>query len=108
MEEVEVGLGKDNIQVILAEMTGVVVVVGQDQGQESVLTEIELNVFKCWEYNHFAKDCLNSQTEKELEEIQQMYNLDEEQTTLKVLATDMYENLIRTNSGDTIVDHLNW
>ena len=30
MEEVEVGLGKDNIQVILAEMTEIIVV-GQDQ-----------------------------------------------------------------------------
>ena len=36
-----------------------------------------------------------------------MYNLDEEQTVLKVLATDTYDNLIRTNAGDTIVDHLN-
>ena len=38
----------------------------------------------------------------------QMYNLNEEQTALKVLAMDMYDNLIRTNSADdTIVDHLN-
>ena len=37
------------------------------------------------EYNHFAKDCLNSQIEKEPEQIQQMYNLDKDQTTLKVL-----------------------
>ena len=35
-----------------------------------------------------------------------MYNLDEEQTVLKALATDRYDNLIRTNSEDTIVDHL--
>ena len=43
LEEVEVGLGKDNIQVILAEMTEVVVV-GQDWVQGPVLTETELNV----------------------------------------------------------------
>ena len=36
-----------------------------------------------------------------------MYNLDGEQTALQVLSTDMYENLIGTNSDDTIVDHLN-
>ena len=36
-----------------------------------------------------------------------MYNLDEDQTALKVLAADMYDNLIRTNSDDAIVDHLN-
>ena len=45
------------------------------------------------------------QTEKEPEQIQQMYNLDGEQTALKVLATDMYDNLIRTNSDDAIVDY---
>ena len=32
-----------------------------------------------------AKDCPNAQTEKEPEQIQQMYNLDEEQTALKGL-----------------------
>ena len=36
-----------------------------------------------------------------------MYNLDEEQTALKALASDMNDNLIRTNSDDAIVDHLN-
>ena len=37
-----------------------------------------------------------------------MYNLDDEQTALKVLATDMYGTLIRTTSADdNIVDHLN-
>ena len=42
LEEVEIGLGKDNIQVILAEMTEVVVV-GQDQVQDPVLIETESN-----------------------------------------------------------------
>ena len=37
LEEVEVGLGTDNIQVILEEMTEVVVV-GQDQTPELILT----------------------------------------------------------------------
>ena len=36
-----------------------------------------------------------------------MYNLDAGQTALKVLATDTYDNLIRTSSDDAIVDHLN-
>ena len=43
LEEVEVGLGRDNIQVILAEMTEVVVE-GQNQIQELVLIETELDV----------------------------------------------------------------
>ena len=36
-----------------------------------------------------------------------MYNLDEEKMALKALATDTYDNLIRINSDDAIVDHLN-
>ena len=42
LEEVELGPGKDNTQVILEEMIEVVAV-GQDQVQEPVLTETELD-----------------------------------------------------------------
>ena len=34
-----------------------------------------------------------------------MYNLDEDQTAIKVVAADMYGSLTRTNSDDAI-DHL--
>ena len=62
---------------------------------------------KCREYNHFAKDCLTLQVEKESEQIQQMYNMDEEQTTLKIVVTDTYDNLNKINSVEkTIGDHL--
>ena len=44
--------------------------------------------------------------ERESEQIQQMYNLDENQTALQVLATDSYDDLIRTNS-DKAIDYLN-
>ena len=66
-----------------------------------------IRCFTYRKFDHFPKDCLNSQTEKDPEQIQQMYNLDVDQTALKVLAADMYDNLIRTNSDDTIVHHLN-
>ena len=60
------------------------------------------------EYDHFAKDCPTSKVEKESEKIQQMYNMDEEQTALKLLATDTYDSLNRINSMDeTAMDHLN-
>ena len=67
-----------------------------------------IRCFKCREYGHFAKDCPNiSETEKEQsEQIQQMLNLEEDKTALKVLMTDIYANLIRENSEETI-DHLN-
>ena len=105
LEEVEVGLGIDNIQVILE---------GIDRssnsrsrsGSRASTNRDRIRCFKCREYDHFAKDCPNSQTEKEPEQIQQMYNLDKDQTAINILAADTYDSLIRTNSEDAI-DHLN-
>ena len=59
-------------------------------------TRDRIRHFKCRECDHFTKDCQNSETEREPEQIQQMYNLDRNQKALKVLAADTYDNLIRT------------
>ena len=52
-------------------------------------------MFKCREYDHFAKDCPNiSDTEKEQpEQIQQMLHFGRRQTSLKVLVADTYDNI---------------
>ena len=65
-----------------------------------------IECFKYKEYDHFAKDCPNiSDTEKEQsEQIQQMLNLEEDKTALKVLMADAYERCIRANSEEAI-DH---
>ena len=44
-----------------------------------------LDAINIWGYYHFAKAFPTSEVEKESEQIQQMYNMDEEQTTLKLL-----------------------
>ena len=81
-KEVGVGLETGHIQVISEEMAGVVVIVGQSHNQEQVRIETELCV-KCREYDHFVKDCPTmAREERETEQIQQMFNLDEEQTAL--------------------------
>ena len=54
MEEVELGLGEDNIQVILAEMTEVVVV-DQDQVQEPVLIGTEIDALILGNMINFLK-----------------------------------------------------
>ena len=61
-----------------------------------------IQCFKHREHDHF------SDTEKEKsEQIQQMLNLEEDKTSLKVLVADTYDDLIRTNSEEAI-DQLNW
>ena len=48
-----------------------------------------------WGYDHFAKDCLNSDAEKEQsDQMQKMLNLDKDKTALKVLAADAYNILL--------------
>ena len=55
------------------------------------------------------KDCPTTKEERQIEQIQQMFKLDEEQISLKTLATnDTYDNLSHTNSLDDIrSEHLN-
>ena len=52
--------------------------------------------FKCREYNHFVRDCPTRQTHREVEQIQQIFNMDEDQTILQspLLDTDQDEQTI--------------
>ena len=48
--------------------------------------------------------------ERETEQIQQSFNLDKEQTSLKALATDTYDSISKINSLEDIAiaqEHLN-
>ena len=63
---------------------------------------------KCREYDHFTKDCPTSREEKEVEQLQQMLNLEDEQTSLKSLETNKQENFSRANSEENLrLGHLN-
>ena len=57
-----------------------------------------ISCYKCRECDHFAKDCPTSKLVREIEQIQQMFNLDEEQTSLNALATNTYKSLNKINS----------
>ena len=61
-----------------------------------------IRCYKYREYDHFAKDYPISKEEREIEQIQQIFNLDKEQTSLKMLATDTYGSLNKINSLEII------
>ena len=41
-----------------------------------------ITCYKCREYDHFMRDCATSREEREMEQLQQMINLEENQTSL--------------------------
>ena len=52
-------------------------------GSRASTNRDRIRCYKCRECDCFTKDCLTSKLEKETEQVQQMYNMDEEQTSLK-------------------------
>ena len=82
-------------------------VVDQDQVKEWVLIETALDALSVGSMIILPKTVqIYKIQKKKSEQIQQMLNLEEDKTTLKVLVTDNYENLIQANSEET-TDHLN-
>ena len=61
-----------------------------------------IRCYKCREYDHFARDCPTFREERELEQLQQMLNLDGEQTSLKTLAADTHDSLNKINSEEDL------
>ena len=62
----------------------------------------------CREYDHFAKDCPITKEEWEIDQIQQIFKLEEDQTSLKSLVTDTYDSLNQVGSLEEIKsEHLN-
>ena len=77
-------------------------------GSEASTNRDRIRCYMCREYDHFTKDCQTTKVEKEADQIQQMFNLDEEQTWLKMLATNAYDSLNHIGSLEEIKsEHLN-
>ena len=49
--------------------------------------------YKCREYDHFTRDCPISREEREIEQLQQMLNLEENQTSL---LTNVHNNTVES------------
>ena len=67
-----------------------------------------IRCYKCREHDYFAKNCPTSRKERELEQLQQMLNLDGEQTSLKSLDTNTHDKLNKISSEEDLrLGHLN-
>ena len=47
-------------------------------GSRASTNRDRIRCYKCREYDHFARDCSNSREERDLEQLQQMLNMEEE------------------------------
>ena len=64
-----------------------------------------IRYYKCREYDHFMKDCPSFEEQRESEQLQQMLNLDKEQTSM---STNTHDSLNTINSLENLRQyHLN-
>ena len=77
---------KDKIEI--EEIIEVLVIADRGQVQEQPQIGTELDVTECKEYDHFARDCPMTQANREMEQIQQMLNLDEDHMTVQIPLMD--------------------
>ena len=57
-------------------------------GSRASSNKDRIRCFKCREYNHFAWECPTGQESRETEQIQQMFNMNNDQTILQTPLTD--------------------
>ena len=50
-----------------------------------------IRCFKCREYDHSVRDCPRTQADREVEQIHQMFSMDEDQTLLQIPLIDTDE-----------------
>ena len=61
-------------------------------GSRASTNRDRIRCFECREYDHFARECPTRQESRETEQIQQMFNMDEDQTILQTTLTDTEED----------------
>ena len=63
-----------------------------------------IRCFECREYDYFVRECPTRQEKREIEQIQQMFNLDDEQTPLQtsLMDTGDEEMIMPIESGDSL------
>ena len=77
-------------------------------GSRASTNRDRISCYKCREYDHFTRDCPTSREEKEIEQLQQMLNSGDEQTSLLPSILNMQDNFGRTSLEENLrTNHLN-
>ena len=58
-------------------------------GPRATTNRGRIRCFECREYDHFVRDCPTTQANREVEQIQQMFNMDKDQTILQTQLIDV-------------------
>ena len=75
-------------------------------GSRASANRDRIRCFECWEYDHFARECLSRQASREMEQIQQMFNMGKDQTILQTPLMDTDEDELTITPVETR-DNLN-
>ena len=102
MTGTEVGHQIDRLEV--GEMIEAQAMVDLGQDQEQVQTD-RIRCFECREYDHFSRECPTWRENRETEQIQQMFSLDNDQTlmqTLLIVTEDDVMTITPTETRDSL------
>ena len=75
-------------------------------GSRASTNRDRIRCFECREYDHFARECPTRQASRETEQIQQMFNMDEDQTILQTPLMDTDEEELTVTPAEAR-DNLN-
>ena len=76
-------------------------------GSRASTNRDRIHCYTCREYGHFARNCPTSREEREVEQLQRIFNLDDEHTITPSMS-DTQEDPIRMSSEENLrADHLN-
>ena len=70
-------------------------------GSRASINRDRIRCFKCREYDRFAMECPTRQESREMEQIQQMFNMDEDQTILQTPLKDTEEDEMTITPAET-------
>ena len=79
--EAGIGLERDHSQETIVNRTRSTSISRSRSGPRAITNRDRIRCYNCREYDHFVKDCPTSREERNIDQLQQMLNLEEEEKT---------------------------